>query len=144
MATDIKRQIKSFLEGIHDSRVGGVRNPEKGNSGKLLFDIYTWQVVSDIAEEMLKAAYEQAQQRGGIMGDDDRLRLLGEGDHIVAESDKFSATAKVSKPRANFDREAFITDICKTFKLQESKVQACVKRSTKTGKASLTKRVLEA
>lgn len=119
------------------------RNPDRTNAGKYLWAIFYWQVLSDTADKAFKEAWESA-VTAKVLDPDEKLRELGAGEHLLADSNSFSALVSVSKPRSDFDREAFIDAIAKKYKIEKAKLTALATSCTKQGKPSLKKRVVEA
>ena len=116
---------------------------EKGNTGRTIWPIFYWQVVEDIASKGLKQAWEAAATEG-VVNSDDQLRALGEGEHLVVDSNHFSVLASVSKPRLNFDRDLFLDKVAKKYKLDKAKLMVLAESCKVEGKAALSKRVVEA
>lgn len=104
--------------------------------------IYFWQEVSTLADAKLKKAWEAKQ--GGHLPSDDDMRAAGEGDHVLERDKRFTVLAKVSKPRENFKLELFIAKLVKKHKLDAAALVALAETCKEPGKASLSKRVLEA
>lgn len=121
----------------------GLLTPDRSNSGKYLWPIFYWQVISDTADKAFKEAWEAAVV-AKVIGPDEKLRELGPGEHLLADSNSFSALVSVSKPRSDFDREAFIDAIAKKYKIERAKLVALASSCTKQGNSSLRKRVVEA
>ena len=116
---------------------------DKSNVGPTIWPIFYWQVVEDIASKGLKQAWEAAATEG-VVNSDDQLRALGEGEHLVVDSNHFSVLASVSKPRLNFDRDLFLDKVAKKYKLDKAKLMALAESCKVEGKAALSKRVVEA
>jgi hypothetical protein len=104
--------------------------------------IYFWQEVSTLADAKLKKAWEAKQ--GGHLPSDDDMRAAGEGDHVLERDKRFTVLAKVSKARESFDLDGFIAKLAKKHKLDPVALKAMADGCKKVGKASLSKRVLEA
>lgn len=104
--------------------------------------IFFWQEVGSLAEKKLKEAWAAAQLK--LLPDDEGMRALGEGEHIVAEDKRFSVVAKVSKPGERFDLDTFIAAVAKKYKADPVALKALADASKKQAKPSLSKRVLEA
>jgi hypothetical protein len=113
----------------------------KANSG--LDILYFWQEISVFADNALKESWRSCQERGVIPSDDD-MRALGEGEHIVIDSQLFSVLAKVSKPSERFDRDLFIATLVRKYKLNKAKLEAVADSCKVPCKASLSKSVVEA
>ena len=121
----------------------GLIAPDKSNIGKYLWPIFYWQVISEVADAAFKEAWNAA-ANAEVFDEDNKLRELGTGEHLLADSDSFSALISVSKPRMNFDREAFIGAVAKKYKIPADKLEALAETCKVKGNASLTKRVVEA
>jgi hypothetical protein len=136
--TSIKEQLAAYLAGLGKSVV----NPDrKSNVGTLLFEVYTAAELANLAEKKAEQAWEQLEVQG-LIPSDDKLRRE-EGERIVVESGHLSAMIKVSAPRQTFDKEAFITAVCKKYKLPVAAITALADGAKKVGKAALSKKVLE-
>lgn len=133
----LRERIVSLID---DCRTGmnSLRGPKFGY-------LFFWQEVLALAEDRLKKQWEKLQADGELPSDDD-MRKLGEGDHIVKEDKRFTVTAKVSKPQERFDKDLFITEVARRYKLKVSDLEAIAnsKLAKKETRPSLTKRVLEA
>src|SRR4051812_16015247 len=80
--------------------------------------IYFWQEIRKYSEASYEAAWKLT-QKAKVVPDDDALRDLGQGEHIIADSRVFSFIAKIDKPRDAFDPEKFIQVVAKKYKLDE-------------------------
>lgn len=118
-------------------------NPDRSSSGKVLWNVYFWQVVGEIAAEKEKAAWKELQKAGGLVDDDDKLRSLSKGEHIAAESNKFTAMITVAAPRLNFDRDEFVAEVARKYRVAKKKLEALVEKCKHPGAAPLTKRIIE-
>ena len=114
------------------------------NIGTYLADIFVAQTVSKWADKRLDDAWRTAADDEVILEDDDlRTKYAGGDEAIPVESRDFSVTLKVGTPRESFDQAAFIEQVAKKFKLDKAKLEAIAENCVKTGKAPLTKRVVE-
>lgn len=121
-----------------------VKNPDrKNNQGAVLFEIFCWQEISKLSEEELRRAWTAA-EANGILKADDIYRAKGPGESIAAESGHFSVLMKVSKPRESIDKEKFLTAVAKKARISLPALEELWDANQKVGKASLSKRVLEA
>jgi len=137
----VKQQILDGVVKLSQS----IKAPElKKNEGALYVNVFVWQEIEAIASDALKKAWATAQAKDGVMVDDDDMRALGEGDHIVSESGSFSLVAKVSKPRSTFQKDVFIAEAARRFKTTPAKVLALYEECSKEGKSPLQKRIMEA
>jgi hypothetical protein len=117
--------------------------PKPKSNTKCIDVIFYWQEVLSLAEDEVKAAWRAAQEVGLIPSDDD-MRALGEGEHIVVDSQLFSVLAKVSKPSERFDRDLFIATLVKKYKLEKARLEAIAESCKVPSKAALSKSVVEA
>ena len=136
--TTLRKKICDAVVHLGDT----VMPKPKGNL-KVLDVIYYWQEVSTHADKQLKSAWLSAQEAGLVKTDDD-MRALGEGEHIVVDSQAFSVLAKVSKPRELFDRDLFIATLVKKYKLERGRLEAIAENCKVPCKPSLSKSVVEA
>jgi hypothetical protein len=135
-----KVALSSHLEDIAKF----VKRPDsKHNIGATLGEIFTWQTISDIADKKLKGAWTAACADGIIPADDDMRDKYDQDEHIVTESNKFSCIVTVGKPRENFDREKFIGEVARKYKLDPVRLSKLAEDCVKEGKAPLTKRIRE-
>lgn len=137
--------MKTLRAGIESQLlqvVGSPINPDRSNSGKILWSIYCWQVICELAERSYKSTWASAVESGLIKKDED-LRQLSPGQHLVTESNKFSVLVKISEPRRNFDRAKFLVEAAKKFKIDKAKLEALVETCMIPGNPSLTKDVVE-
>ena len=140
----MKTAKEQILEGVVDL-AASIKVPElKKNEGALYVNVFIWQEINRIAEDSLKKAWATAQAKDGVLVDDDEMRALGEGDHIVSESGTFSLVAKVSKPRQSFQKDDFIAAAARQFKTSPAKVLELYEKHCKDGKPALQKRIMEA
>ena len=116
---------------------------EKSNAGKVLWPIFFWQVVEEVATKLRKQSWEVASTEG-VVKSDDQLRALGEGEHNVLDSNHFSVLASVTKPRMLFDRELFIANVAKKYKLDVGKLTVMAEACKIENKPALSKRIVEA
>lgn len=137
------RSLSTAIETQLLQAIASPINPDRSNSGKMLWTVYFWQVVKATAEKQLKAAWTGIQGPGGLVEDDDKLRALTIGEHICAESNKFTAIIKIDHPRKTFNADLFIEKAARRFRVTEDKVRALIEECKEAGNAPLTKRVLE-
>lgn len=123
--------------------LGSPINPDRSNSGKLLWTIYFWQVVTELAKKRCENSWEEIQKAGGLVDSDDRLRELAAGEHIATESNKFTALIKLSEPRRTFNTEEFVSRAARKFRVPASKIEALIEDCKLPGKPALTKRIVE-
>ena len=113
------------------------------NSEAMLFEIRKWQEAKAYADKQLKAAWATAQAEG-VVDDDDKMRELGEGQHIVNEAGKFSVTAKVTSGGSTFKPETAVAKMVSRFKVTAERAERLIEDSKEENTARLEKRVLEA
>jgi hypothetical protein len=113
------------------------------NKGSYLADIWVAQEIERQADKALAQAWKRAQD-DGVVADDDEMRALGVGDHLVSESNDFSVTAKVAKGREIFYKGVFIAAVSKKYKIDIVKLNELAEKCVSNGKLPLTKRVVEA
>jgi len=135
MAT-IKERIAARLEDVRTG-MNSLRSSKLGNA-------YFWQEVGALADKGAKAAWAEMQTgKDSFVLDDDSMRALGEGEHVVERTKLFCVSAKIAAPRKNFDLDSFIAAASKKFKIDAAKLTALADAHKVSGKPSLTKRVLE-
>lgn len=121
-----------------------IKNPEGKRNSDVLFRIHLAQELKRVADKMSKDAYAEA-VLDGIIPNDDALRAMDIGTHIVAESSAFSATCKVSDPRKTTDVEAFAAALAKSkYKVPIAITLKLIEDTKKESARVLEKRVLEA
>lgn len=119
-------------------------NPDRSLTGKQLWTVYFWQVVAEVAEKSKKASWEAIQGAGGLVDADDKLRALSAGEHIAAESNKYTVMVKLSEPRKTFNLEAFIEKAARRYRIPKDKLTELAEACRTEGKPALTKRIIEA
>lgn len=135
--------IRRMIEDAILTQMTSILGKSGKSNQKYLNVIYFWQEVSALADVGLKEAWREAQESGMVPSDND-MRALGEGDHMVVDTQHFSVLAKVSKPRANFDRDLFIAHLVKKYKLQKARLEALAETCKVPSKRALSKSVVEA
>lgn len=135
-----KDKLTRFLEKLDGPKA--VPCTEKGNFGRLLYDIYVWQEVADIAKKNLRKAWKTAEDEE-LIESNEELRKKDEGETIIAESDTLSCVVTVKKGNASFDLDAFISKAASKYKIPKSALQELAKKATKRVQPSVTKRILE-
>lgn len=139
----IKDSLEQALLQLPKPEAGHVRRYRNDNKGPLLSDIYVWQTVAKFAADKLKKAWTAAQAEGLIPADDE-LRSQGTGQHIIAESRGFSATAEVKNPPKQFNADTFLALLSRRYHIELSTLKGLLEQSKIDGTAPLSKRVLEA
>lgn len=139
-----KMSLKTGLSLAIEAMVKAMKPRDRTNAGPYLFEIWIWQELSTFADDKLKLAWKKAQD-AEIVEDDDTLRK-SLGETIVVESDKFSVVTTVAEPAQRFDKDLFIANVAKKYKLRVGDLEAMAdsKDAKKESKAALQKRVLEA
>lgn len=138
-------KLKDILIDAVGKLVGRVIPAKGKKSAVYLTEIFAWQEICSHASTKLEEAWVRAHKVGVVPADDEMRKTAGET--IIAESDRFSCVAKVSKPRETFDRDKFINEVMRVYKLEPAEhavLMALVERCKVPGKAALSKRVLEA
>src|SRR5262249_15723758 len=96
---------------------------DSSNNAHYIWSIFYWQVVSENATKALKSAWERA-VADGVVENDDQLRALGAGEHMLIDTNHFSVLASITKPRMLFDRDLFVEKVARKYKLEKSKLRA--------------------
>lgn len=138
----IKEKVDDYLLSMGNNKSGIVNPDRRHNAGPVLFELFVWQEACTVAEAQLKSAWVDARTSGVIMPDD-ALRDLSTGEHIVAESARFSCLVTLQSPRNTFDKEKFLDIASKRLKLPRIKLLSLMEEATRPSKAPLGKRVLE-
>jgi hypothetical protein len=134
--------IRNGIESQLIQILGSPINPDRSTIGKQLWTVYFWQVVADLAKKREEAAWEEIQK--GLIGSDDDLRQLSEGEHLVVESGRYSVIAEVSKPQRRFNAEKFAERAARQFRTTVARVTALIEDcKIPSKKAVLSKRVIE-
>lgn len=113
-----------------------------GTEEKALYQIFAWQTISKMADEKVKSSWDIVQP--SLIPDDDALRRLGRGEHIITEAGPFSAVATIQAPRTAFDVEMFTAAVAKKYRIDIDELNAMAENCRPDQKAPLSKRVLEA
>lgn len=142
----VKQQLDELLAGLTAGKNATIFNPDwKDKRGRALYEIFVWQTICSAAEKSLKAAWKAAQEGPeAFVDEDETLRELGPGDHIVVDTDCFSVMAKLASERSYFTPEHFAEAAFRKWKIKKDDVLRMIEASKLPGKPSLTKRVLEA
>lgn len=138
----IKQSIISLLTVNLNSGSKIIKRFREDDLGPYFGTIYYWQEIKKHAESALETSWKLA-QKSKVIPDDDDLRDLGAGEHIIADSKQFSFIAKVDRPRQNFDPEQFIQLVAKRYKLSAPDLTKMAAGCLKDSKPPLTKRILE-
>lgn len=140
-------KVRTTVAAALEAAVGTVKNPEgaRRNSGDIFFRLHVAQELKRLADSMAKKAWADAVAEG-LVESDDKLRANYDiGTHIVAESDCFSVTCKLTEPRKSIDVEAFATKLSKSkYKVPLVYTLKAIEDTKKEGSKVLEKRVLEA
>lgn len=137
-----KDRVDAYLEQL-GLPASNVVCKDKANVGKYLFDIFVWQEISRRSKKELEAAWKRGQDPEVLPSDED-LRSLGQGEHIVLDSDHFSCIVTVNKPRSNFKLEKFLLELTKRYKqLKYDELLALANTCKEPGAPPLEKRIVE-
>lgn len=142
MSDTIKTKLTEALKMLLAPSSRIIRVFKEDDLGPYFGPIYFWQEIKKYAESAHEAAWKTA-QKAKVVPDDDALRDMGEGEHIIADSRLFSFIAKVDKPRDAFDLEKFCSVISKRFKVDEAALSKLAADCQKQSKSPLSKRILE-
>lgn len=143
MPQTVKDQVQSFFASLFDPKHGGIKCPEKGNSGKLLFELFVLEELSKLVDAATKRSWAAAVAEGLLDSDDD-LRKAALGEQIVAESERFSVIATLSAGRRSIDKDKLVANVARKARISEEAVLELWDASQKMSAPSLKKRVLEA
>jgi len=138
----IKQSIISLLTTNLNSSSKIIKRYKEDDLGPYFGTIYYWQEIKKFSEAAHEAAWKTARAAKVIKEDDD-LRDLGSGEHIIADSKLFSFIVKVDAPRKNFNRERFISVVAKRYKLNEAELAKIAADCFDDGTPPLSKRILE-
>jgi hypothetical protein len=135
---------QGIIDVLNDSMSAGklIKKYKEDDLGPYFWSIFYWQEIKKHSEAAHEAAWKVA-QRAKVVKDDDDLRDLGGGEHIIADSKLFSFIARVDSPRQTFDPEKFIKLVAKKFKLDEDVLTRMAADCLKDSKPPLSKRILE-
>lgn len=136
MTGPVKETLIDRLQALGQVLPSGKRGD---NLEPLLAEIYLAQETKKWAEDKLKKAWAAAQDEA--VPDDAAMRAKGVGQHLVCESKNFTVTAKVDTPRQSFDKDAFIEQVSKRFKLPLDRLKAIADGCVAKSAPPLTKRV---
>lgn len=131
----------TILERIDDVRKGmnSLRSSDFGNA-------FFWQVVCAQAETKLKDEWAKLQDPQGKLKlkDDDDMRDLGSGDHVITNSKLFSVTAKIGAGRRTLNVDMLKSAIVRAYpSVRLDKLTEIIEDCKIQGKEQLTKRVVE-
>jgi len=130
----------TMLKRVDDVRTGmnSLRTSHYG-------DAFFWQELSSLADKKLKEAWAvlQGAKASARVNDDDTLRALGAGDHVLDRTKRFVCMAKVTEPRKGLDEALLVATLAKKYKLDPVAVAAVIAACKVPGKPALSKRILE-
>jgi hypothetical protein len=137
MATSYQAQIIKALGKIGVSN--GTVNPDaKHNMGNLLGEAFLWDTVKKYAEGRSKIAWDGMAAAGLV----DKTKLEP-GDHTIAESPGFKATAKVSEKVKRFSAQALAEAMNKRFKVAVPSALQMIEQAKVPTTSTVTLRVVE-
>jgi hypothetical protein len=135
-------KTKALLEQLIAEAVAK-RAPKRGSKAeKLLYQIFAWQTIAKHAEELLKRSWAAAQPVE--VPDDDFMRALGRGEHIVTEAGAFTCIANITAPRMLLNQDDFNQAVSKRYEIDIAELLDLAEACKTEGKPPLSKRVLEA
>lgn len=137
------RTVRSGIESQLIQMLASPINPDRSNSGKMLWTVYFWQVVAELAAKREKAAWEEIQKAGGLVDKDDDLRTLTHGEHIAAESSNFTAIVEIGSPQKRFNAEKFVERAARRFHIPAARLEALINDCKLPGNPILSKRIIE-
>jgi len=135
--------FKEKLQNYVEKFVNTNRPDLKDNIGNYLGEIFAWQELAALATTRLKEAWANAQSSDGILIDDEDIREKPEGELILDESPHFSCLVKVGAARMNFNRELFIDEVARKYKIKKTDLIKLADECKKKSAVPLTKRVVE-
>ena len=119
-----------------------VRSPDTSNAGSYIADVFFWETIEKLAGGKLDDAW-RALVRNHLIPDDNHLREHVNGETVLSKTKHFVVEAKISNPRAIFDKDAFIRQVSEKFKVPKHKLDELAAQCVSHTRAPLTKRVLE-
>ena len=118
-------------------------NPDaRDNVGQFLGDIYLWETAAKFCATRKKEAWEAAVATD-LVKDKEFYRGYPDSMSEVVSSPGFACTVKVSVPRKAFDRDAFINQVAKRFKIDKADLVQVAQRCMKEGAPSVSLTVME-
>lgn len=138
----IKQRINQRLLAMVKPEAKIITKFKDDDRGVFFATIFLWQEVKKYSESALEAAWKTA-VAAKVVSEDEDLRDLGQGEHIISDSRLFSFIAKVDNPRQSFDQEAFIRRVATKYKLDPDALAKIAVECVKDSKPPLSKRILE-
>jgi len=138
----IKQAIIDLLNTNLNTSSKIIKRFKDDDLGPYFGTIFYWQEIKKFSEAAHEAAWKIA-QKAKVAPEDDDLRDLGNGEHIISDSKLFSFIVKVDNPRKTFDQEAFIEQISRKYKLNVAELSKIAATCMKDSKPPLSKRILE-
>ena len=143
----LKEQIASDLykagERLVSSCPGSKNGKAKDNLTPYLAEVFFWQEVASLASGSLKEAWNRVQEPKGPLPNDDELRGFDFGDNSVTSAGSFVVVAKLTQPKTMFDKEGFINNVAKRYKISPARLAELANKTVKESRPSLSKKVLE-
>ena len=137
-----KARLTIALDALTKAKITKLRRGD--NLDPYLSEIWLYQEIYKWAKKRKEAAWEIAQDKDGVLPQDDELRALGLGDHIVKDSHNYSVTINVANGQPSFDKDAFLLLVSNKHGVPLETLQQLAESCVSVGKLKLTKRVLEA
>lgn len=120
----------------------GTRNPDTSNIGGILGEAYLWDTIRDLAASKSKEAWSHLEKEK-LIPSKEKLREDVGSEKCLVSSDNFSLVAKVSAPRENFDKDAFIDLVAKKYKIDKHKLVEASQTCVKPTAAPVSMKILE-
>lgn len=125
-------QIYTDLEGLPDR----IKFADRSNKGKTFSLLILWKKVEQIASKKYDALMAQTITDGVF---DDPKSISTPGNHVLAESNKFSVQLNVSVPRREFNLEWFAKELNKSHKVPIAITKALYEQAKKPGESQTRK-----
>ena len=119
-------QIVMDLEGMPDR----LKYPDKSNRGKQFALLILWKKVQQMAEKKYEKLMETMIKEEVI---DDPKTLTTPGNHVLAESGKFSVQVNVSVPRREFNADWLANRLAKDYKVPVSITKQLIEEAKRPG-----------
>jgi hypothetical protein len=139
----VKDRLITYLRDIGHP-VSGVENPDNGNTGALLFDIFVWQEALAFVKERYKRAWQNVVE-ANILPSDNKLRYGDVGGvETIASTKCFVLTVQVGAAPSKEDKDKFMDNVSLRYKIPLKELESMWEEATTRGTPRLFKRVVEA
>ena len=122
----LQAQIVMEIESLPDR----LKFPDRSNRGKQFALLIMWKKVQQVAEKRYQALFASMVKEEAI---DDPNVITVPGNHVLAESGKFTVLANVSVPRREFNGDWLANKLMKDYKVPVSITKQLIEEAKRPG-----------